>query len=253
MRIEVCGSRVVAGARGGGAHLGEILRDLVFAAHDLVVGIDLALGDEGRLADEHLVDEDAERPPVGADVVALVGDDLGREVLGRAAEGPRAVLDVLGEAKVHKFEVAVLIKEQVLRLEVAVGDLSRVEVGEGGRDHRPIEDGRLLIELTHRAQLREKLAAQRQLEHHVDLRLTVERRHHVQDERVVAPLQHALLVHHVLHLLVAHELPLVEAFQRERRLVRLVEHQLDAAEGALPNEGRAAVVRTQRLSRRDCV
>ena len=117
MRIEVCGSRVVAGARGGGAHLGEILRDLVFAAHDLVVGIDLALGDEGRLADEHLVDEDAERPPVGADVVALVGDDLGREVLGRAAEGPRAVLDVLGEAKVTNLDETLGVENQVLRLQ----------------------------------------------------------------------------------------------------------------------------------------
>lgn len=51
---------------------------------------------------EQLEDEDAERPVVHRPVVALVQDDLGRHVLGRAAERPRLVAgaEQLGEAKV---------------------------------------------------------------------------------------------------------------------------------------------------------
>ena len=43
--------------------------------------------------------------------VALLEDDLGREILGRAAERPAAVLDVLGEAEVGQLERAVLVKQ----------------------------------------------------------------------------------------------------------------------------------------------
>ena len=45
-------------------------------------------------------------PPIDGEVVPLVRDDLGREVLGRAAERPRAVLDKLGEAEVDDLQVA---------------------------------------------------------------------------------------------------------------------------------------------------
>jgi len=43
--------------------------------------------------------------------MANVGDDLGREVLGRAAQRERAVRHLLGEAKVAHLDVAVLVKE----------------------------------------------------------------------------------------------------------------------------------------------
>jgi hypothetical protein len=41
---------------------------------------------EGGLADEELVDQDAEGPPVDGGAVAGVADDLGREVFGRSAQ-----------------------------------------------------------------------------------------------------------------------------------------------------------------------
>ena len=44
---------------------------------------------KGRHPDKHLVDENTESPPVGAAVVALVQDDLRREILWGAAQGPR--------------------------------------------------------------------------------------------------------------------------------------------------------------------
>ena len=57
------------------------------ALDDFVERAVVALGGgEGRVAHEHLEDEAAEGPVVDHAVVALVVDDLGREVLGRAAE-----------------------------------------------------------------------------------------------------------------------------------------------------------------------
>lgn len=44
---------------------------------------------EGRRACQQLEHEDAQGPVIGADVVALVQDHLGRHVFGRAAKGPR--------------------------------------------------------------------------------------------------------------------------------------------------------------------
>ena len=59
----------------------------------------------------HLVEENAKGPVVDGLAVALLEDDLGREILGRAAERPAAVLDVLGEAEVGQLERAVLVKQ----------------------------------------------------------------------------------------------------------------------------------------------
>ena len=51
--------RARAHRRGGASVRGH----LSLAAHDLVVRVNLVLADEGRMTDEHLVDENAEGPP----------------------------------------------------------------------------------------------------------------------------------------------------------------------------------------------
>ena len=60
---------------------------------------------------EQFVHEDAEGPEVHRPVVALVQDDLGRHVLGGAAEGPGLPpgVDVFGEPEVDHFNVTLLI------------------------------------------------------------------------------------------------------------------------------------------------
>ena len=52
-----------------------------------------------------------ERPVTHRLAVALLEDDLRREILRGAAERPAAVLDVLGEAEVGQLERAVLVKQ----------------------------------------------------------------------------------------------------------------------------------------------
>ena len=51
-----------------------------------------------------------ERPVTHRLAVALLEDDLRREILRGAAERPAAVLDVLREAEVGQLERAVLVK-----------------------------------------------------------------------------------------------------------------------------------------------
>ena len=74
---------------GGGARRGRrrLGREGDVPVHDLVVDLHGLRVPERRLPDQELVQQDAQRPPVDGGAVARVVDDLGREVLGRAAEG----------------------------------------------------------------------------------------------------------------------------------------------------------------------
>ena len=60
----------------------------------------------------------------------LVQDDFWSNIFRGATESPRlaARVDVLREAKVDHLDVALLVKKQVLRLEISVDDSSVVEV-----------------------------------------------------------------------------------------------------------------------------
>ena len=76
----------------GGDVAGEV--DGVNALEDDVVGLHGVGAGEGRGPGQQLEHEDAEAPVVSRDVVALVEDNLGRHVLGGAAEGPGLAPDL---------------------------------------------------------------------------------------------------------------------------------------------------------------
>ena len=69
----------------------------------------------------------------------FVEQNLGGEVLGRAAERVGAALAVLREAEVSQLQVAELVDEQVLGLQVAVYDVLRVQVVEHEHNLRRVE------------------------------------------------------------------------------------------------------------------
>ncbi len=81
--------------------------------------------------------------------MALVQDDLGSDVLRRAAEGPRlpAELQLLGEPEVDQLDVAPRLQQQVLRLQVSVDDVTRVQVVERFQDAGRVEPGRRVVEV----------------------------------------------------------------------------------------------------------
>ena len=75
-------------------HLDRIQR---LVLKDRVKDLVLVVAAERRLAQEHLVQQNAKRPPVNCTTVALLEQDLGRHKLGRTAEraGRGAVPHVL--------------------------------------------------------------------------------------------------------------------------------------------------------------
>lgn len=119
----------------------EPLREVQLPLQDVLVDHQRVVVGEGVDPRNHLVDQHPQRPPVHRLTVALVLQDLGRQVLGRPAEGEGAILDCLGEAEVCQFEVSVSGDEDVLRLQVAVDDVPRVQVLEDGDDVCGVEAG----------------------------------------------------------------------------------------------------------------
>uniref|UniRef100_A0A182TKX5 Uncharacterized protein n=1 Tax=Anopheles melas TaxID=34690 RepID=A0A182TKX5_9DIPT len=152
----------------------EVRREAHLAADDLFVDLDRLVGEEGRIAGRHLVHQHAERPPVDRLVVALAQDDLGREILGRAAQRPGSALDALGEAEIGHLQVALRVDQQVFRLQIAIDQVEIVQILERQHNLGGVEARVRLREAAHLSQVREHLAARHVLQHHVqwNLRLT---------------------------------------------------------------------------------
>mmetsp|Transcript_5504 Transcript_5504/g.14531 ORF Transcript_5504/g.14531 Transcript_5504/m.14531 type:complete len:369 (-) Transcript_5504:845-1951(-) len=164
--------------------------------------------------------------------MALVRDDLGCQILGRAAERPCAVLQDLREPEVDELEVAVFVEQQILGLEVAVDDLERVHVRKHRGDGRRVKLGRLVKERRALREQREELTPERELFQHVELSRILVGVDEGEDERVVHHREDPLLVEYMRLLLRRHHLRLAHALERIRDVRRLVNHQLDAAKRA---------------------
>ena len=105
-------------------------------AHVLVGDGHRVLVVEGRPADDHLIQHDAEGVDVAAEVDGAALGLLGREVGGRAHHGARLGEGLLGvaapgDAEVGDLDLAAGVDQHVAGLDVAVDDA--VLVGEGQR------------------------------------------------------------------------------------------------------------------------
>ena len=117
----------------------KIAGELNLALEDLLVDGHRVIVIEGVNAGEHLVREDAQGPPVDRLAVALIQEDFGRQVLGRSAKRVSARLAVLSESEVRQFEVALLVNKDVLRLQISVNDVQRVQILEHQRHLRGVK------------------------------------------------------------------------------------------------------------------
>ena len=154
----------------------------------------------------YLISEHAESPPVARDGVAGPCDHLGRDVARGAAERVGPTGDDLCEAKVDELRVARRVDENVLRLEVAVGDALRVQVAKRRRDAGAVEArGGLVQSPTLAVEKREELAALHQLEHQHGVRVRMPGGHQPRDQMVVARGKQVLFeVHPRLVVLIRH-------------------------------------------------
>ena len=80
---------------------------------------------EWRHADEHLVDENAQSPPIDREIVALVHHHLWSEVLWSTAEGlgQLAFCESLGQTVIDDLKIARLVNEHVFKLKIAMHNL----------------------------------------------------------------------------------------------------------------------------------
>lgn len=153
------------------AHVhGDLCWEVEEAHRDPAVDLVGVLVVERWVAREHLKDQDSECPPVNAVVMADRHDNLRREVLWCPAQRERLVVDLFGEPKVCDFHVTVGRHEQILRLQVSVGDALLVEVLEGQHDLSDVEERDVVREQILAPQQSEDLTALHVLEVQVHVR-----------------------------------------------------------------------------------
>ena len=165
--------------------------------------------------------------------------------------------ELLREAKVAELHVALRVEEDVLRLEVAPGDVVAVEVLEAQRDaaeveprrprveaaERAPEPARLLLALVHEAV---EVAARGVLDGEVDEVAVLERAVEADDERVVELLDAVALREERLLLLRVRDGLLRHGLERHELVGVLVLDEEHAAEAALAQERRDLELRRVR-------
>ena len=87
----------------------NVVAKLDLACQDLFVNANMRGVIEGWVAREHLVDEYAKRPPVDRLAVSTRLDDFWSQVLWRATQSPRPVINVLCKAKVSDLDVSLVV------------------------------------------------------------------------------------------------------------------------------------------------
>ena len=200
----------------GGAHA-QITRYayglLEYHLEQVVLGVEVRIvagilvdGLEGRAAGHHLEHEDAEGPPVDAEVVVLAAQHLGRDVVGRAAEGARAFAArqaLLAHAVVGELDVAVDVEQHVVELQVAIDDAARVQEAERHADLGRVEARVVLGQATLALHVVHQVAAAQVLDDEEEARLGLKARVQADQERVVRGLlEHVLLRLHPVDVLV---------------------------------------------------
>lgn len=188
----------------------EMRRKANLARHDLLVNLYRLIGKERRITGRHFVDEHSERPPVHRFIVALAQNDLRRQILGRAAQRPGPSLHAFRKPEIRHLQVALVVDQQVLRLQIPIDQVQIVQILKGEHNLGGIEARMGLREAADLAQMREHLTARHVLEDHVEIGVVLEVILEADEKRKGDGLQDAFLVQRVLDLLEFDDLLLVE-------------------------------------------
>jgi len=147
-------------------------REVQRLRQDLPVHLIRVLIVKGRETSQHLIQEHTKRPPIDSFGVALSVQQLGREVLWRSTESVCLVLVLhvqLAQAEIAERDVADVVDEDVLRLEIAVDDAEAVQALECAEQFGGVEAGAVDVEALLFLQMVEKLATVYESEHQVKL------------------------------------------------------------------------------------
>ncbi len=128
---------------------------------------------EGRVADKELIVESPKTIEIDhAAMSARRTEHLRGDVLRRATERVAAVMRpkvIAREAEVGELDMAIEVEENVLRLEVAIDDVLRVEVLDGQDDLYEVELSYSLRETGLFQKMEEELTAWTEIKHEVDI------------------------------------------------------------------------------------
>ncbi len=212
------------------------------------------LAKEGHAANEKLVENDAQRPPVDRLRIALLQNHLRRQVLGRAedllvgellrlavvvalAEGRRQVHQAhLGEAKIGQLDMSEGGDEQVVRLQVAVDDAKGVQVLHRQDGLRKVQPGQVEGKGADVLEEGGTVAALDVLHDHAEVLLRLEAAQHAHHKGIVGEAHDVPLGKDLLHLVAHHQVVLVDLLHSEA-LPRLnVPHQVHRPVGAIADQ-----------------
>jgi len=172
---------------------------------------------ERRQGCQHLVQENPERPEIDGPCVALAQKQLWRQVLGGSTEGVGLLVEThvdLAEAEVAQGDVALIVQENVLGLEVPVDDVHGVQGLDCRKKLADVELGSYQREPPGFLQVVEELATVYKRQHEVQLLAGLERELERHDERRVDTAQNEFLGQSVRDLHLIDDVSFADRLQR---------------------------------------
>ena len=107
--------------------------------------------------------------------MALVEEDLGSDILWSAANRVRTLCHDFSESIIDQLQVTVIANHDILRLEVTVADIARVEILKDGANLRSVEGRLLRVEVANRAMVSEQVTATEQLRCEINVTIILEK------------------------------------------------------------------------------
>lgn len=156
------------------------------------------------------------------------------KVLRSPAQGVLALvlLNGLGHAEIRQTDIPMNIHENILGLEVPVGDVLIVEISHTENDTGGVEFRAVLLEAASELKMLEELASFHELHREEDLLRRLERVLEADKHRMLRLLQDLPLVLGMLDLFLVDDLVLAQRLKREVLLVVLLLHEHDLPEGS---------------------
>ena len=108
----------------------KVSRELNFTLQDFLINRHGVVVIKGVDARYHFVGQNTESPPVYRRSMALIEQDLGGEVFGRAAERVGSGFTVFCKTEVSKLEITFMVDEDIFGLEIPVYDMFSMQVFE---------------------------------------------------------------------------------------------------------------------------
>ena len=107
--------------------------------------------------------------------MTLVEQNFGCNVLWSTANGVGALGHDLGESIVDELQVAIVTDHDILRLEVAIADVTRVKILENARDLGAIEGRVLGVKVAHCTMISEQITSAEQLRCEINVTIVLEK------------------------------------------------------------------------------